>query len=144
VRSIGGIEMDVNSISSPVQGVNSTQAQATLSSVVKAPQQQVETSVVSPNLKAQQETQEVMQKQVEQVNLRLEKLGLGVTFSVDENTQSSVVKVIDKTTDEVIKQYPNEGSLKMMKNIQNYLDSVQQSGITNKEGLTGALFNEII
>jgi len=136
--------MDVNSISSPVQGANTAQTQVTSSNVVKAPQQQVEASVVSPNLKAQQETQEVILKQVEQVNSKLDQLGLGVTFSVDENTQSSVVKVIDKTTDEVIKQYPNEGSLKMMKNIQNYLDSVQQSEITNKEGLTGALFNEII
>ena len=134
--------MDINSISSPVQGTNSSQAAA--SSASKVPQQQVETSVVSPNLKAQQETKEMMQKQVEQVNSKLEQLGVGVMFSVDENTQSSVVKVIDKTTDEVIKQYPNEGSLKMMKNIQNYLDSVQQSGTFNKQGLTGALFNEII
>ena len=135
--------MDINSISSPVQATNTAQAAAT-SNASKVPQQQVETSVVSPNLKAQQETKEMMQKQVEQVNSKLEQLGLGVMFSVDENTQSSVVKVIDKTTDEVIKQYPNEGSLKMMKNIQNYLDSVQQSGASKKEGLTGALFNEII
>ncbi|BCN92979.1 hypothetical protein THMIRHAM_07640 [Thiomicrorhabdus immobilis] len=137
--------MDVNSISSPVQGTNSAQTLATSSNANKVPQQQVETSVVSPNLiKAQQETQEMLQKQVEQVNSRLDQLGLGVTFTVDENTQSSVVKVIDKATDEVVKQYPNEESLKMMKNIQNYLDSVQQSGLSNKEGLTGALFNEII
>ena len=133
--------MDVNSISTPASGTQPTVA-TPLNKVT--PPQQVETSVVSPNLKAQQETQEVMQKQVEQVNSKLEQLGLGVMFSVDENTQSSVVKVIDKTTDEVIKQYPNEGSLKMMKNIQNYLDSVQQSRISSKEGLTGALLNEII
>lgn len=137
--------MDVNSISSPVQGTNSAQTLATSSNANKVPEQQVETSVVSPNLiKAQQETQEMLQKQVEQVNSKLVQLGLGVTFTVDENTQSSVVKVIDKATDEVVKQYPNEESLKMMKNIQNYLDSVQQSGLSNKEGLTGTLFNEII
>jgi len=144
VSYIGGIEMDINSISTPATGTVTKQSVVTPVNKVAVPQQQVEASVVSPNLKAQQETKEVMQKQVEQVNSKLEQLGLGVMFSVDENTQSSVVKVIDKTTDEVIKQYPNEDSLKMMKNIQNYLDSVQHSATPIKEGLTGALFNEII
>ena len=82
--------------------------------------------------------------QIETVNQKLEQMGLGLTFLVDENTQSSVVKVIDKSTDELIRQFPSEGSLKIMRNIQAYLTAVQQSGSVNKEGLTGTLFNEII
>jgi flagellar protein FlaG len=92
----------------------------------------------------QQETKELLQTQVDDVNSKLNQLGVGLAFSMDENTQSSVVQVVDKTTDEVIKQYPNEGSLKIMKNIQDYLNSVQQSSLSVKEGLTGVLFNEII
>ena len=136
--------MELNSISSQVMAKNSPQPVSTPAQVGQVKPQQVETSVVSPNLKAQQETNEAIQVQVEQVNSKLEQLGLGLAFSVDENTRSSVVKVIDKTTDEIIKQYPNEGSLKMMKNIQEYLNSVQLSSLSSKEGLTGALFNEII
>lgn len=140
----GGIEMEINSISSPVVNTSSAQSASTPVAGEKVKPQQVETSVVSPNLTTQQEAKEALQLQVDNVNSKLDQLGVGLAFSVDENTQSSVVKVIDKTTDEVIKQYPNEGSLKMMKNIQDYLNSVQQSALSTKEGLTGALFNEII
>ena len=134
--------MDINSMSSPVMDSTTVKPVATPATGVQS--SQVEASVVSPSIKAQQETEQAIQTQVEQVNSRLEQLGLGLTFSVDENTKSSVVKVIDKTTDEIIKQYPNEDSLKMMQNIQDYLDSVQQSNTSKKESLTGVLFNEII
>lgn len=87
---------------------------------------------------------EELKVQADSINNMLSQLGQAVTFSIDEGTQSSVVKLVDKTTDEVIKQYPNEGSLEMMKNIQNYLESVQKTGLSSKEGLTGILFNEII
>ncbi len=140
--------MDINSISSPVinTNANTSSAQSGLTPVTdgQVKPQQVKDSVVSPTLKAQPEAKEAMQVQVEQVNSRLEQLGVGVAFSVDESTQSSVIQVIDKTTDEVIKQFPNEGSLKIMKNIQDYLNSVQQSSLSTKEGLTGVLLNEII
>lgn len=135
--------MDIHSLSSPVTTNGSSQL-GVKPDVNVTPVKQSEASVVSPKLNAKQETDKDVLQQVEQVNTRLEQLGLGIAFSVDENTQSSVVKVIDKTTDEVIKQFPNEGSLRMMKNIQDYLESVQQSGSPSKEGLTGVLFNEII
>jgi flagellar protein FlaG len=140
--------MDINSISSSVinTNANTSSAQSGLAPVTGGhvkPQQAID-SVVSPNLMTQQETKELLQTQVDDVNSKLNQLGVGLAFSVDENTQSSVVQVVDKTTDEVIKQYPNEGSLKIMKNIQDYLNSVQQSSLSVKEGLTGVLFNEII
>jgi flagellar protein FlaG len=78
------------------------------------------------------------------LNQQLDRLGQSIAFSVDENSQFSVVKVVDKTTDEIIRQFPSEGSLKIMKNIQSYLDTVQQNGLQSKEGLTGTLISEII
>ncbi|MBD3777031.1 MAG: flagellar protein FlaG [Campylobacterales bacterium] len=135
--------MDINVTSSPAAFTRSATASAKDSEPVLM-KQQADSSVVSPQLETQQETQKVNDDQLKAVNSRLEALGIGLTFSVDENTQSSVVKIIDKTTDEVIKQFPSEGSLKIMQNIQNYLDLVNKSGMTAKEGLTGALLNEII
>lgn len=134
--------MDINSINT-LAGLQSTQELAEGSSKVdsKVP---VETSVVSPKSIAVEDTPEALGVQVENLNKILEQLGQSITFGVDQGTQSSVVKVVDKTTDELIKQYPSEGSLRMMKNIQEYLERAQQSGGLTKEGLTGSLFNEII
>ena len=109
-----------------------------------AKQQQASSSVVSLPSDNQVSSVKELAAQAEQLNKQMERIGQSLSFSVDESTQSSVVKIIDKTTDEVIKQFPTEGALKVMKNIQNYLESVQQSGVSGKEGLTGALFNEII
>lgn len=103
-----------------------------------------ESSAVASKSDTQKDSTEVLKAQADSLNNVLSQLGQMVTFDVDESTQYSVVKVVDKTTDEIIKQYPNEGSLQMMKNIQDYLDSVQKTGSSSKEGLTGTLFNEII
>jgi len=134
--------MYINSINT-LTGQQSTQGLAEVNSKVegKVP---AETSVVSPKSIAVEDTPEALGLQAENLNKILEQLGQSITFGVDQGTQSSVVKVVDKTTDELIKQYPSEGSLKMMKNIQDYLERAQQFGGLTKEGLTGGLFNEII
>jgi flagellar protein FlaG len=135
--------MEVKPMSTPAIGNNTLPLDVKPAVEVQKPQQK-ESSVEAPSLKEQQATTQEMLDQVGQVNSRLEQLGAGVSFSVDESTQSPVIKVIDRATDEVIKQFPNEGSLKMMQIIQSHLDSVQQSSIANKENLTGVLFSEII
>ncbi|WEJ63370.1 flagellar protein FlaG [Thiomicrorhabdus lithotrophica] len=134
--------MDVNSVNplASSQGVKST-AELNEPTNLKVI---TESSAVAPKSDTQKESTEVLKAQADSLNNVLSQLGQTVTFDVDESTQYSVVKVVDKTTDEIIKQYPNEGSLQMMKNIQDYLDSVQKTGSSSKEGLTGTLFNEII
>lgn len=135
--------MDINTVSIPAIGKSSLQAD-TQSAVEAITLQQKEASIEATSQKAQKVDAKELQQQVEQVNSRLEQLGMGVSFSIDESSQSPVIKVIDRSTDEVIKQFPNEESLKRMEQIQSYLDSVQQNGMNNKENLTGVLFNEII
>lgn len=135
--------MDINN-NLPPAAVNSNVQSDSKTAAPRGEPQQSAMSVVSPAMKTQQETPEAIIDKANQLNQQLAQLGQTLAFSVDENTQSSVVKVVDKTTDEVIKQFPSEGSLKIMQNIQNYLNSVQQSGLPTKEGLTGFLFNEII
>lgn len=135
--------MDINSLSTPA--IENSTLQSGVKPAVEMPkQQQLEASVATSAPEASPEARTATLEKVAQVNSRLEQLGVGLAFHVDESTQSSVVKIVDRTNDEVIKQYPNEESLKMMKHIQSYLESVQKSGILNKEGLTGVLLNEII
>ena len=86
---------------------------------------------------------ELLEVNLERVNNALSSYGLGVNFDRDAETNRPIVRIIDRQTDEVIKQYPTEDALALMKNIQSYL--MQQSSSTvNKQELTGALFNEII
>ena len=135
--------MEINSISTPAIGKSTLPSD--IKPVVEVPQpQQKVSSVETSLLNKQQITSREIQIQVNQVNSKLEQLGMGVSFSIDETTSSPVIKVIDRATDEIIKQFPNEDSLKRMQHIQSYLDSVQQNGNANKENLTGVLFNEII
>jgi len=136
--------MDINSI---LSSAVANQTQQPVSKPVAEnleKQQQSEPSVVSPKSNTQPETVEELTNQADQLNQQLDRLGQSIAFSVDENSQFSVVKVVDKTTDEIIRQFPSEGSLKIMKNIQSYLDTVQQNGLQSKEGLTGTLISEII
>ncbi len=137
--------MEINSMSTPAaENLKSLQPDSKPAASQEVKKQQSDASVISPTKKTQQETAVALNEQVQKLNEQLLHLGQGLLFSVDENTRSSVVKVIDRKTDEVLKQFPTEGSLKIINNIQNYLESVQQSGERTKEGLTGVLFNEII
>ncbi|BBP45529.1 hypothetical protein THMIRHAS_09020 [Thiosulfatimonas sediminis] len=89
-------------------------------------------------------SKEEIAAQVEQLNRQLELLGQSITFGVDDSTNATVVKVVDKSTDELIRQLPSEGSLKVMQNIQEFLTRMQQNGSITQESLTGSLINEII
>ncbi len=135
--------MEINTVSTPALGKGSLPSDVKSAVEVPTPRQK-EVFVEALSQNAQKADVKDIQKQVEQVNSKLEQLGMGVSFSIDESSQSPVIKVIDRSTNEVIKQFPNEDSLKRMEHIQSYLDSVQQNGMDNKENLTGTLFSEII
>ncbi len=135
--------MDINAVSTPAIGKSSPQADVK-SAGGEQTLKQKGLSVDATVEQAQKATSTGLKQQVEQVNSRLDQLGLGVSFSIDESSQMSVIRVIDRSTDEVIKQFPNEEALKRIQHIQSYLDSVQQNGMKNKENLTGVLFSEII
>ncbi|MDG4812948.1 flagellar protein FlaG [Hydrogenovibrio sp. 3SP14C1] len=110
----------------------------------KSPQQASTLTTTALTKNADEITFNHVQTQAKSLNEKMLLLGLSIAFSVDENTQSSVVTVLDTKTNEVVKQLPSEGSLKMMKNIQDYLDNLQLNEFQEKESLTGVLFNEII
>ncbi|WP_178861196.1 flagellar protein FlaG [Thiomicrorhabdus cannonii] len=138
--------MEISHISSPAVTVTKAGSDPQVAEQIgRTPLQQSERSVAALNTENVLESAKTIAEQAQQLNGLLDKFGQGLVFTVDETTNSSVVKVIDKTTEQVIRQFPTEGSLKIMQNIQDYLNSVKHSGmVASKEGLTGTLFNEII
>jgi flagellar protein FlaG len=120
--------------SAPVKGVESTELNAQASSTLQAGKSQNPLS--PPEVEAS----------VDKLNKQLDKLGnQSLMFAVDESTQSSVVKLVDRDTGELVRQFPSGDTLKMIKNIQDYLSRSDVKSTTNSsEGLTGNLFNEII
>ena len=130
--------MDVNQLTYSAQQPSLRQREQ-ITPVVKAPAAEV----AHETKKSKVSSEELAQK-VTEANEVLTSLKQGVSFSVDESSNASVIKLIDKNTNEVIKQYPSEDSLEMLSNIQEYLASVKESHLTGKEALTGSLINEKI
>ena len=136
--------MDIESILSSAVAKPLQQPVAKSAAIEEGKQQQSELSVTAPKSNTEPATFLELSGKAEQLNQQMKLLGQSLAFTVDETTNSSVVKVVDKTTDEVIRQFPSEGSLRIMQNIQNYLSLAQQNGGQAKEGLTGTLISEII
>lgn len=136
--------MDVQNLLPPDVALNMQPELNQVATKPKSPQQ-ASTQMMSALTKGAEEVSfNDIENQAISLNEKMLLLGLSLAFSVDEGTQSSVVTVWDRKTNEVVKQLPSDGSLKMMKNIQDYLDNLQLNEFKEKESLTGILFNEII
>jgi len=55
---------------------------------------------------------------VESLNNAMSLLQRGVAFQVDENTERTIVKIIDRETSETIKQFPSEDLVKLIERMQ--------------------------
>ncbi|MGL5630990.1 MAG: flagellar protein FlaG [Azovibrio sp.] len=64
---------------------------------------------------AQENNSQALNRSVETMNKLMKSLNNSLRFSVDEDTGKTVVKVIDSTTQEVIKQFPSEEALALTK-----------------------------
>ena len=64
---------------------------------------------------AQEDNSQALNRSVEIMNKLMKSLDNSLRFSVDEDTGKTVVKVIDSTTQEVIKQFPSEEALALTK-----------------------------
>lgn len=60
-------------------------------------------------------TRDQLQEAVQRVNDFVQPFNNGLQFSLDDDTGKTIVKVIDKTTDEVIRQFPSEEMLNIAK-----------------------------
>lgn len=71
---------------------------------------------------ASQASQETVEETVVRLNEYVQSLNRGLEFSVDADTKDVVVKVIDRDTKEVVRQFPPEDMLRLRKSIDDYLN----------------------
>lgn len=92
---------------SPVNPTGSTTAAGKLTGNTEASSQSQENIQSRP-------TEEQLQQALDKVKEGFEKANIGFEYSIDEKTNREVVKVIDKDTKEVIRQFPPEEILTML------------------------------
>lgn len=109
----------VSGQSGPIQGSSSTRpASDSVTEVAKVPaksENSNSTSVANEN--AQLTVQEV-EETVESLNQTMKMLERGINFEVDEGSERTIIKVVDKETHDVIKQIPSEDLLKVIEHLQ--------------------------
>ena len=60
---------------------------------------------------------EIVQKLNNEVNPHLE----GVSFSYHEKTKRIIVKIINKETNEIVREFPSKDAIKMLEHLREYL-----------------------
>lgn len=89
---------------------------------------------VQRNIAVDNKKVEEMVKEINELSLRKD---VGVNFHKDSQTGQSVVQFIDNSTREVIKQFPSEEMLKVIQQIDKFLES------HGKSASVGDLLNEV-
>ena len=84
---------------------------------------EVETQEVDMEL-----SQEALEKVVSQLNAYIQNTQRDVDFSVDDSTGRVVVRVIDSSTEEVIRQIPSEEMLAISRHLVESLETEQPKG----------------
>lgn len=92
---------------SPVNPTGNTAAAGKLAGNAEAPSQNQENIQFKPK-------EEQLQQALDRVKEGFEKANIGFEYFIDEKTNREVVKVIDKDTNEVIRQFPPEEILNML------------------------------
>lgn len=77
---------------------------------------------------------EQLKNAVESLNKAMQQSNLSLEFSVDPNTKTPVVKMMDSESGKVIRQYPSEEVLAIAQSIDQYLSEHQsQQGLLLKQ-----------
>lgn len=74
-------------------------------------------------------TREQVQSAVDSLNKAMRQVNSNVEFSIDAETKHTVIKVVESTTGEIIRQFPSEEVLAITRSI----DQMQQRGLLLKQ-----------
>ena len=86
--------------------------------VVSAPGTAVELpQIATQQVSGPQPSSARLQSAVDHINQMLTQDNKGVEFSVDSSTKKSIVKVVDSTTGDLIRQFPSEEGLSLTRAI---------------------------
>ncbi|MED5616854.1 flagellar protein FlaG [Janthinobacterium sp. P210005] len=80
-----------------------------------APRTATENDTVAPQQASKEPSREQLDKAVSELNQSSQMKTQGLEFSVDEDSQRTVVKVIDQETKEVLRQIPTREALELAK-----------------------------
>jgi len=111
VKSIQNVESARQINSQNVQFLNQKEQVKVQKETVKNQQEELENQKVSP---------EILEKIIEELRKKLSMLNTQLKIQIDKDTDITVIKVIDKQTNKVIRQIPPEYVLKIAK----YLDEI--------------------
>ena len=101
----------------PVERSTAGTDSAALSGAGRAPAAAVET-VNAVKGAAAVPTQEQLQQAVSKLNQSAQAQSQGLEFSIDNDTKRTVVKVVDQTTKEVLRQIPSPEALEIAKSLE--------------------------
>ena len=111
VKSIQNVESARQINSQNVQFLNQREQVKVQKETVKNQQEELKNQKVSP---------EILEKIIEELRKKLSMLNTQLKIQIDKDTDMTVIKVIDKQTNKVIRQIPPEYVLKIAK----YLDEI--------------------
>ncbi|MDZ5632685.1 flagellar protein FlaG [Janthinobacterium sp. GMG1] len=80
-----------------------------------APRNATENATVAPQQASKEPSREQLDKAVSELNQSSQMKTQGLEFSIDEDSQRTVVKVIDQETKEVLRQIPTKEALELSK-----------------------------
>ncbi|MCX7294983.1 flagellar protein FlaG [Janthinobacterium sp.] len=80
-----------------------------------APRAATENGTVAPQQASREPSREQLDKAVSDLNQSSQMKTQGLEFSIDEDSQRTVVKVIDQETKEVLRQIPTKEALELSK-----------------------------
>ncbi len=88
----------------------------------------------APAVVQQQPTPEQLKNAVNKINSAMQRSNQSLEFTVDPNTKTPVVKMLDTSTGKVISQFPSEAILGIAESIDQYLNDHQlQQGMLLKQ-----------
>jgi len=80
-----------------------------------APRTAMENGTIAPQPAEKEPSREQLTKAVSELNQSSQMKTQGIEFSIDEDSQRTVVKVIDQETKEVLRQIPTKEALELAK-----------------------------
>ena len=109
------VKAGVSNTSTPVK----PSAPSTVATVVDGvkPASGNEVSEVSEVVKQPTATSKEVSSAVEDISKHIQNIQRNLSFTIDEDSGSTVVKVIDTESDEVIRQYPTEEILEIRRHL---------------------------
>lgn len=99
----------------PRSAMPAAAAAAALTGAGGRPQSQGVPSVATVQAVVAKPSQDELSKAVSDINKSVQFLSNGLVFSIDEDSQRQIAKVIDSHTNEVIRQFPTDQALQLAK-----------------------------